>query len=432
MKRILIVLSIILLGIAPGQQVKAQTPAIQVIDGTVSISPELRTALETYLNTYPPADVPFYAPTYAEELGNYWFVSLAGLDLSSPDEPWGMEAKDDNLPVKVAWIGTVRIYLDGTGELYSAVPDHAQINLALTAMATLIMPAPGRSGILAAGGGSDVRFPFQLGKSMMYGPRLVHGEGDYGTSGMRAVDLVGGTSMGTNVANDIVYASGSGHIDYVCTGTSTIAVRTYDGATHNYWLYAHLLPNSSLEISHVFAAGSPIASLMHGPINDSCGWADQAASQYHVHWMFEPAGGAYKVGSCTLMISEQKWHCGSDIIGSGGWLTNNASGTGEDDPSGGSAPSIFDNIVMAIVTFSTGTANLMPAHNSPGAILRGVINTVVMFFRLAWILLRGNLNLAPIAIIFLFLIAERTGFGIIWLVFWVIRVIRLLKQTIFF
>ena len=419
MKRVLAFALLMVIGLWPMPAAQAQAPAPEVIDGTMPISVELRTALEAYLEAYPPSAAPYYAPTYVQDQGAYVLVSLAGLDLQSADDPWRMESTEDQ-PSNVVWIGTVRIYPDGSGEMYSTQQTRNLPHLA----------APD----LGPGGGQYVHLPFTPGKSMMYGVRLIHGSGDYGTSGMYAVDLVGGDSLGTNVASSTVYASAAGEIDYVCADDVSVAVRTYNEATDDYFVYAHLLDNASLELETVFTSGQAIGALRYGTFDDSCGWAEQADSNYHIHLMFEPSGGAYKVGTYTVLLSDKKFHSGDKTYGAGDWIFNNYVHSGYDDPSGAGSyvPSIWDNIVSGIVVFITGTGNLLPAHNSTSAILRGVMNTVVLFFRLTWILLRGNLNLAPIAVIALFLIGVRIPFWTIKLIFWGIRVFRLLKQSIAF
>lgn len=426
MKRILVIASLVMIGVWPHAAARAQAPAVQVISGTVPISVELKDALETFLNAYPPSPAPFYAPTYLQELGTYTVVSLAGLDLQSPEDPWQMETRADE-PRTVVWIGSVRVYPSGSAELVSANITRPN----LPKMATILLPGPG--------GSASIRLPFQTGKSMQYGPRLVHGLGDYGTSGMYAVDLVGGDSLGTNVASDTIFASAAGTVDYVCTDGTSVAIRTHNSSSDDTFVYAHLLSNSNLTMSHVFAANAMLGALKHGGFSDTCGWAEQGPTIYHVHWMFEPSGGSYAVGGYTILLSDKKFHTSQGAIGSGGWLSNSSAnpgtgtgtGTGADDPGGATdiVPSFWDPVVAAIVGFVTSTLALLPDHNSASVMLQGAFNAVVLFFRLTWVLVRGNLNLTPIMLIAGFLLLIRVPFAITWLVFFAIRVVRVLKQT---
>jgi hypothetical protein len=262
---------------------------------------------------------------------------------------------------------------------------------------------------------------------------LIHGSGEYGTTGMYAVDLVGGDSLGTNIASPAVFASAAGTIDYVCTDDTSVAVRTHDDASDDTFVYAHLLDNANLEMDHSFAAGEQIGSLKYGAFDDTCGWAQQGPLIYHVHWMFEPSGGGYQVGGYTILLSDKKFHKGNAAIGSGGFIINLGSSGGVDDPPPAvTVPSIWDNVVYAIVSVVKGVAALLPDHNSVSVILRGGLNAIVLFFRLAWLLLRGRLNLAPLAVIALFVLAFRVPYTVTWLIFWGVRVFRILKQTIAF
>jgi hypothetical protein len=268
---------------------------------------------------------------------------------------------------------------------------------------------------------------------MMYGVRLIHGSGDYGTSGMYAVDLVGGDSLGTNVASSTVYASATGEVEWKCADDVQVVVRTYDEAEDNYFVYAHLVDNSSLVLEHTFATGSVMGTLQYGSFTDDCGWSQQLNSVYHIHWMFEPAAGAFKVNNCTITLSDEKFHCGEQTIGGGGWITNMLVYNGTDDPTSpgmSGAPSFWDPLVAVIVNLVLSTANLIPAHNSASIMLTSFLNTAVLGLRLAWILIRGELNIQPLIYIVMFLIAVRIPMMVIWLVFWVIRVLRVIKQLV--
>jgi hypothetical protein len=299
--------------------------------------------------------------------------------------------------------------------------------------------------IHAEGGGAYLVFPWQIGRTMMYGIRGIHGSGDYGTSGMYAVDFVGGDNLGSNVASNIVYAAASGEIDYVCDDGTALAVRTYNSATGEYLLYAHLLDNSNLTIGHGFSQGQAMGALKYGTFNDTCGWAQQSANNYHLHFMFKPHSGAFQISSCTLLFSDEKFHCGDKVLGIGGWLIggggggqidpeDGGAGTGSDDPASGTgvvgegAPSFWDNVIIAIITvIDRAVIKLLPEHTSPIQLFRVIFNGISLFFRLVYVLAKGNINLSTVFVLLLFVIAYRFIFWIIWLIFYVIRVVRLIK-----
>lgn len=430
MKRILVFL--LLLGfLLPARIVKAQDPVpAQIVDSTVPISTELRSMLTAYLQVSPPAPVSYYAVTYVQQSGFDTLVSLAGLNISAPEETWALEA-DEGVDGKVVWIGTVRIFENGGGELFSKTPSPATRELASLTFTPALTVQP------AAGGGSYLSMPFQAGRQMMYGIRAIHGLGDYGTSGMYAVDLVGGTSMGSGVAGPIVYAADGGTVDYVCNDDTTVAIRTHNGTTGDYFVYAHMLDNANLLIDHVFGHGGAIGTLKSGKFTDTCGWADQANSVYHLHFMFKPSNGSMKIAGYTLTFSDKKFHTADKAIGTGGWLAGGGGGGGGlDDPSAihGSSGgfNFWDQFLLGIVTFVTGTSNLMPEHNSPTVFLHSVFNTIVLVMKLAWILLRNNINLGLTTFLLLSAFAVNGFTWIIYAIFWVIRVVRLIKQTIAF
>lgn len=418
-KRLIASAMLLCLAVAsPRRAVLAQAPAVQVISGTVSLSTDLRQQLETYLSASPPSSAAFYAPTYFRDYGVFSFVSLAGLNIQSADEPWGLEAHEGEQN-KVVWVGTVRMYANGNGELAST----NQRPLRTPKMAAMVPFAPG--------GGPSVRLPFEFGKAMQYGPRLIHGEGDYGTTGMKAVDLVGGDSLGTNVASRNIFASAPGEIDYVCADDHSVAVRVVNAPTSDTFVYAHLLDNATLEMSHPFTTGQGIGALRYGAFDDTCGWADQGPTIYHVHWMFDPdAAGAFAVGGYTILLSDSKFHTANTTIGSGGWITNNVAPVGNDDTgTGAPAPSFWDNVVAAVVSFVNGTAALFPPHNSGSSMLVGTINTVSLVFRLIFVLVRGELNLTGLFLVAAFMLAIRIPNALIWLIFWGIRVFRQIKTA---
>lgn len=283
-----------------------------------------------------------------------------------------------------------------------------------------------------AGGGSYVSFPMSAGSYAVYGPRGVHGDGDYGTSGMLAVDLVGGDDLSGSMLA-AAYASDAGEVDYVCDDGVSVAIRTYNATTGDYFLYSHLLDNENLVLSHEFEKGDLLGSLKYGNFNDSCGWAEQQDDHYHIHWMFSPSGGFFQAEGCVLQVSTQKWTCGTNVIGIGGQLYGGVgSGTGIDDvttPGGGTnkETGFWDYTLIGFVSiFDRGLLKLLPTHQSPTAIIGALFNIVRIMLRVVWTLTRFNINLGPLVALILIAIGFKLLMGAVYLVFAVLRTIKAL------
>ena len=376
------------------------------------MSEDVRSALLSWLEVAKPVPAPYYAVTYIENIGVDTAVSMVALNIGDPSEEWHI-TEDENGETKVIWMGSVIVRADGSvDELFAPVG----------ALKTASMRG--------AGGGSYVSFPFTAGSYAVYGPRGVHGSGDYGTSGMLAVDLVGGDDLSGSMFA-AAYASDAGTVDYVCDDGVSVAIRTYNASTGDYFVYAHLLDNANLVLSHEFAKSELLGSIKYGNFDDSCGWAEQADNHYHIHWMFQPSGGFFQAEGCILDTTSQKWTCGTEVIGIGGKLYGGGgSSAGLDDPTtinGGTnnETGFWDYMLIGLVSiFDAGILKLLPSHNSPTAIIAALYNIIRIFFRVVWTLTRFNVNLRPVMALLIFVIASRLIFGAIWLVFAVLRTIK--------
>lgn len=376
----------------------AQGETPYVVDSTRPISAELRHALDAWLAVDPPSNAFYYIVTYTEDYTAYWAVSLVGVNLQAPDEPWSLEDTE-----KTVWMGSVIV--DKTSGQVSPFREVAKAH-GLAAMR------------LVAGGGSYVAFPFAQGTSALYGPRGVHGSGDYGTSGMLFVDLVSGDDMGATAAPPYVFASDAGEIDYVCDDGVSVAVRTYNNSTGDYFLYAHLVDNANLVLSTAFNRGEMIGDLKYGTFqggSPTCGWADQHANHYHVHWGFVPAAGKYQVGACILTVSTQAWQCGDQKIGVGGYLVGGG-GFSVPGQSGGTSgagatvsdPTFFDYMLGGVVGLvSRSIFDLLPSH-TPMKYTYAVFNAVEFFFKIVYVLVQSNLSLKWVFIIMLYAFTVKT------------------------
>lgn len=411
MRKLAFTLTIVVLLALVAVPACAQGNTPHVLRSTRPISEQLRGSLDAWLATDAPYDTQYYIVTYVEDSGTNTYVSLVAVALATPDEEFSFEDGS-----KVLWMGTVIVADDGTVTL-KATPQTSTMQIVHRAMIRA-----------AAGGGSYVAFPFASGTTALYGSRGVHPAG-YGTSGMNAVDLVGGDAMGASVMGPKVYASDTGTVDYVCDDGTSVAIRTYNSTTGDYFIYAHMLDNASLAMDQEFTRGQYIGALKYGSFNPSgtnCGWASQGDNQYHVHWAFVPSGGIYQVGACTLTISTQKWNCGGKVTAVGGYLTGgggyNSAGTAGGNASGRSGagetvtdPTFFDYVLTGILNIADrGILKLLPSHNAFEYTYL-LFNTVQVVMKIVWVLVASNINLGPLAAVLLLGIGIRLIFGVAWL-----------------
>lgn len=405
----LLSLIIVLAWLAVSFPVQAQSETPYVVDSTTPISSELRAALDAWLATDPPSDAMYYIVTYVQPEGAETLVSLAGVNLTSPEADWSLEEGS------WVWLGSVRVLADGSVEPFSVSPSASR--------GLLLRPA-------YDGGGSYVAFPFY--NSAQYGPRGVHGSGDYGTSGMLAVDLVGGDNMGVSSMPPQAIASDDGEVDYVCDDGTSVAVRTHNSSTGDYFVYAHMLDNANLTLGHEFAQGALIGALKYGSFDDTCGWAEQQTNHYHLHWMFTPSGGTFQAGACILTVSTQKWQCGSQTISTGQFLAGGGgySGTPGEDDGGASAvydPTFWDYVLGGIIALVDSLfVSVLPEHGS-SEIIYVFFNTIEMVFRLARILVFQSINIYPIIFVLGVVIAFRL---LLSLVFVALVLLRAWKQLV--
>jgi len=379
MKRILLIVCLMLFIAVP---VQAQSADPYIIRTTKPIPDALRDNLNMWLATDAPSDAPYYIVTYSKPKTGYTVVSLVGVDLPSPDAEWNLSEYPS------LWMGTVKVFDDGTVSPLTFAAHSPKVARLQS----------------AAGGGSYVAFPWQAGTSVVFGPRGVHGSGDYGTSGLLAVDFVSGTGFGPSAANDGVYASDAGVVDYVCEDATSTAIRTHNTTTGDYFVYAHILANDSLDYDVEFAKGELIGSLKHGSFDDTCGWAEQTSTSWHVHWMFVPASGSFRAEDCRLTVSTQKWDCSGEEVGTGQFLYGGGgsgalSASGLGTASAGVADtqaSFWDYFLGGIIRiFDTLFLSQLPEHGSY-EFLAAIYNAIDITFTLTQVMIAENLNIYPL------------------------------------
>lgn len=400
----------------------------QLISINKPISAELRTTVENWLVAYPPSTAVYYAITYTQPIGFDTYVSLVGLNIASPDDFWSVVG-DEFGNQQVIWMDTIRVYEDGT--ITFPFTDRSATSYLFPKFADL-KPLPN----LGAGGGAYVRFPWQPAKAVQYGILGVH-DADYGTDGgtWGAIDLVSGSDMGSGAANDSVYASVSGTITTICDYEDTVAVQLTGGGDS--FLYAHLLPNANLVIDHSFQAGQLMGTLKHGSFTDECGNAIQKDNHWHLHWGFVKNSGKFQAEGCFLqgIGPASAWKCGNTNIKVLGYLYHYGNiGINPDDGTvgyhgvegAGGGPSFWAYFLNgAKGIFDALFMNNLPEHSSVTTqLITPIMNGVKIVFRIAQVLLRGNLNLAPAAVIVVLAITIKLSLTAITFAGYIYRIIK--------
>ena len=153
-----IALFLIVVASLPFGNVLAQNEAPLIVDTTRPVDGSIRSAVEAWLGLSAPVPLPYWAITYVEARGEDTLVSIVALDIFTPSDPWHFTDSND-----VAWLGTVIVHADYSVEMYSSEPEPTS---GVIQLASLVMPDLPAS----AGGGVNIRFPWQAGGTMMYGP----------------------------------------------------------------------------------------------------------------------------------------------------------------------------------------------------------------------------------------------------------------------
>jgi hypothetical protein len=277
--------------------------------------------LTEWLELTRPGGTHIFAVMNHSENVNGIFVSLAGISPTTPP-PYQWQLENNQGESNVVWTGTLtrvggRLELFTVDQLMAHVPKVANI-----------LPGPG--------GGADITFPWSVGSKMMYGTRGVHGGGfGFGIG----LDFVGGNDLGSGVAGDVVYASSSGTITAVCRDSTSVGIKVEGGG--NKIAYFHLADDASLAEGTTYSRGAPIGKLVHGSFNNTCGWADQQPTHYHVHWVVEAAGGRWQTEGYVLNTSTQVWTRGGENIKTGQYITGGGGTGGFDDPTGSGDPLVI-------------------------------------------------------------------------------------------
>jgi hypothetical protein len=380
-----------------------------VVATTIPVNVDVRAAVDELLATNAPVNVPDYVITYAKPRGVFnWRVSVAAADPYSPD--WHIE--------DALWWGTMLLSASSNGG-FRAEYSASAVRHGSAKLASLSLP-----NLRLVGGSPHVSFPFTSGRSMMYGTSGIH-NGTLGTVGMVAIDFMGGSNLGTNIAGDVIYASDVGVIDTVCQDSATVGIRTYDAVANEYFVYLNLLDNASLEEAHAFVKGDVIGSLKHGSFDDTCGHADQANNHWHLHWGFMPSNGQYIVGKWTFSTTTQRFVEPHGSVSPGQYIQNTDTGNGDDDPLAGTEPGFFDLILEGVTMIVHELfLPLMPEHEDI-AFLQTVVNGMIGVMAVAYVMTKGSLTLYPAFIVIGLIFAMEIIRTVIKFIIIIFRLIKL-------
>jgi len=281
---------------------------ITMVPGTVAVGTEVENAVRQALSdarvVLPTADC--YSISALQKEDRWLFVSVVGLKDLDAGLGWNLD--------NAIWAGLILLCKDEDGRWTGAAEGTVEFSVLLADVPESILGAKAKQDLnplqrLAITSG--YRFPWQSGTSMQYGPFGVHDAGFI--SGWKAVDFLSDGNTGAGHAPDRLLAAASGSISYVCNDGTSVAIRIGD------LLYAHLLYNSNLTIGHYFNQGEEMGQLRPGSFSGNCGWADQGANWFHVHWGF-PNTGTFEAGGWTLNLSDGLWRRGGETRGINSWF----------------------------------------------------------------------------------------------------------------
>lgn len=401
MKRIIYILLMVIttaLFISPLKNVSAQAETPTVVDTTIPVDAQILDDVNAWLATSAPVPFPYWAITYVgdtDESGNT-FVSLVAIDIENPTDKWYLadrHLEDDHDDNVVQWMGSVIVRVDHSVDVYSDgghSDDEPQTNFMKLAV-PIFQP-------FGDGGGANVRFPWESGKSMMYGVRGIHAAGGGGAyaTGFFAVDFLGGDELGPGVASNRVHAVANGEIDYVCDDDTTVTIRTENTETGDYYIYAHLLDNSTLIENYTYYQGDTVGYLKYGTFDDTCGWAQQQSTNYHLHFGFKPASGFFQMQSCILDMNSEAWACGSETITTGQFFRNYGSpiSTGDDASAFSNQMSFWDYLLTGGDMLTQALLiDHLPDHQS-NSYLYAIYNAINVTVRIARVVIYGNISLS--------------------------------------
>jgi hypothetical protein len=204
-------------------------------------------------------------------------------------------------------------------------------------------------------GGAGNILPFRSGTSAQYGMSGVHSCG-FQLNGWQAVDFF--------PAEDMIYSSKAGEINYICRDNTQVAIRIGDN------LYTHLADGGQL-VGDTYAQGQAISGMVPGTFNDTCGVSNQSAQAYHVHFCFYPTHDVWAADGYTLSTITGNWTKNGETYEPLEYLTADWSNAGVvlGPVAGGN---IWDSVTGGVTSMVGHTVEALPAHTD-----MGMANTVL-------------------------------------------------------
>lgn len=331
------------------------TASITMLESTIPVDSAIAARVRTILEEEAPARGVFkYAITGLTIKSGYYYVSVAGM----PMEATAMHLKD------AVWLGTVQLANVATMPgLVTEVMSSQPVKTSQTAV------NPGR-------GGAGNILPFRSGTQAQYGISAVHNCG-FSLTGWKAVDLF--------PAENMIYSSMAGEINYICRDATQVAIRIGDN------LYTHLADGGQ-QVGDKYTQGQPISGMVLGTFSDTCGVSDQGAQAYHVHFCFVPDNtGFFHADDYTLNTATGTWNKGQETINPLGYLTANwVSANVISGPAAGG--NIWDSTVGGVTSMAQHTAAMLPVHTD-FKMAETVLGNAGPAFDLIYTVILGNFDL---------------------------------------
>ena len=392
-----------------GQSAVMATPSVTVPTAILD-------AIQTRLDVFMPVDnANMWAVSDLVETDNadFQYFSLIGLSVEDPEDPDTWSINDG------VWTGLGIVRDDGGGSYTAGIEGDGGPYNSLIGDAEVTDPAYQPTG----GAGSPYyHFPWQAGTLAWYGIKGVH-EAGY-IPGWKAVDFVGG-SVGyhSNIMPNAVFASQTGTVGVLCKDDYQVWVQVGN------FVYGHLVDNEKLYTGNRITQGENLGAMYVGPIEDSwdgsyCGYANQRATSFHLHYGFKPDGNYFQIEKWILDINTEAWMYGSQTVEpqdyleadwDGGVITLPTATPGGPTPTPGGEPSdwpppeggggghIWDNILSSVSTMAQrrvddldDVAEGEPERDLPLLILSGFRVAI----RTVYVMMVSNINMTVSLVVF--------------------------------
>lgn len=340
-RRTLLVLAVIAIALAffANRAESSGGKSVQLIPGTVSVSPEVAQAVVSALNNAEEVRKgEVFAITDVTMLGNDWkYISVIGLNSIENGHEWNMF--EDGI-----WLGS--ILAKKQGRAYAGAVEGTQV------FNSFVVQVPdeyfdqntkdyltGKNTPNRMSTNEVVHFPFRGGKTLEYGDFGIHS--GFGYAG---IDLVGeldgnGNPIGTFAPPEAIAAE-KGVVSWMCNtaqpgGPSDGAVTTIrltSRETGNQFIYTHVIKSAWLKKGMTVEQGQKIGQLQIHDIGnvDNCAETDQEENFYHIHWGVPNTGefevDGYSISWTPSLVGSQNqqvsWSHSGGTVPVGGQLTS--------------------------------------------------------------------------------------------------------------